>query len=293
MKKSKKTITRILQVFLKNFFTNSLFPYFLMLRTSKNFKKKTNTEKQLKKFSDDLEEINKYEYKLTSQNNEDGIIDYIFSKIPNNKYFIEIGFGYYEFNSLNLIKKGWEGKLIDIDVEEAIALRSNLDKYYPKSNVKVINAKVTKNNINKLTFKEGLNKEIDFFSLDIDSNDYWVLQSMDLSNVKVLCCEYNHWLGKNHRLTIAYDENFKFIDNGIWGVSLLALTDLLKSKGFSLIAVESSGTNAFFINNQLAKNFEILSPLESFKSVGRFYDDETKKKIYKNIKNNSSQLVQI
>jgi len=293
MKKSKKITIRILQSFLRTFFTNSLFPYFLMLRTSKNFKRKINTEKQLKKFSDNLEAINEYEYKITSQNNEDGIIDYIFSKIPNKKYFIEIGFGYYEFNSLNLIKKGWQGKLIDINTEESIALRSNLNKYYPKSKVEVINTKVTKENINKLALKKDLNKEIDFFSLDIDSNDYWILQFMDLSNVNVLCCEYNHWLGKDHRLTIAYDENFKFIDNGIWGASLLALTDLLSSKGFSLIAVESSGTNAFFINNQLAKNFEILSPLKSFKSVGRFYNEETKKKIFNNIKNNSSKLIKI
>ena len=99
-----------------------------------------------------LEEINKYEYKITSQNNEDGIIDYIFSKIPNNKYFIEIGFGYYEFNTLNLIKKGWQGKLIDIDLEESIALKSNLNKYYPKSKVEVVNTKVTKDNINKLIY---------------------------------------------------------------------------------------------------------------------------------------------
>jgi len=293
MKKSKKITTRILQSFLRTFFTNSLFPYFLMLRTSKNFKRKINTEKQLKKFSDNLEAINEHEYKITSQNNEDGIIDYIFSKIPNKKYFIEIGFGYYEFNSLNLIRKGWQGKLIDIDIEESIALRSNLNKYYPKSKVEVINTKVTKDNINKIILKESLNKEIDFFSLDIDSNDYWILQSMDLSNVNVLCCEYNHWLGKDRRLTIAYNENFKFIDNGIWGASLLALTDLLDSKGFSLIAVESSGTNAFYINNKLAKNFEILSPLKSFKSVGRFYNEESKNKIFNNIENNSTKLIQV
>ena len=293
MKKSKNIITRITQSFLKSFFTNSLFPYFLMLRTSKNFKRKINSEKQSKKFSNNLEEINKHEYKITSQNNEDGIIDYIFSKIPNNKYFIEIGFGYYEFNSLNLIKKGWRGKLIDIDIEESTALRCLLEKYYPKSQVKVINTKVTKENINKLILKEELNKEIDFFSLDIDSNDYWILKSMDLSNVNVLCCEYNHWLGNNDKLTVPYDENFKFIDNGIWGASLLALNNLLDTKGFSLIAVESSGTNAFFINNRLAKNFEILSPLKSFKSVGRFYNDESKKQIFNNIKKNFSKLTKI
>jgi len=293
MKKSKKVTTRILQSFLKTFFTNSLFPLFLMLRTSKNFKRKINTEKQLKKFSDNLEEINKYEYKITSQNNEDGIIDYIFSKIPNNKYFIEIGFGYYEFNTLNLIKKGWQGKLIDIDLEESIALKSNLNKYYPKSKVEVVNTKVTKDNINKLILKEGLNKEIDFFSLDIDSNDYWILKSMDLSNINVMCCEYNHWLGKDHRLTVAYNESFKFKDNGIWGASLLALTNLLNSKGFSLIAVESSGTNAFFVKNKLVENFKILSPITSYKSVGRFYSDENKRVIFKNVEKNFKNLIQV
>tara|TARA_X000001036_G_scaffold436149_1_gene478732 strand:+ start:1521 stop:2402 length:882 start_codon:yes stop_codon:yes gene_type:complete len=291
MKKSKKITTRILQFFLKFFFVNSLFPYFLKLRTAKNFKRKINSTKKFQKFSNNLESINEHEYKITSQNNEDGIIDFIFSKIPNKKYFIEIGFGYYEFNSLNLIKKGWEGKVIDIDIEESIALKVNLNKYFPKSKVEVINKKVTKDNINHLISKNSFNKEIDFFSLDTDGNDYWILKSMDLSKVNVLCCEYNHWLGKNDRLTIPYDENFKFIDNGIWGVSLLALNDLLNSKGFSLIAVESSGTNAFFIKNHLAKNFEILSPLKSFKSVGRFYNEENKKKIYNNIENNLSKLI--
>ena len=114
MKKSKKKITKILQFFLKKFFTNSLFPYFLLLRTSKNFKRKINSNRQTIKFSNNLEEINKYEYKITSQNNEDGIIDYIFKRIPNNKYFVEIGFGYYECNSLNLIKNGWRNSCFKI-----------------------------------------------------------------------------------------------------------------------------------------------------------------------------------
>tara|TARA_B100001250_G_scaffold413151_1_gene446353 strand:- start:1713 stop:2594 length:882 start_codon:yes stop_codon:yes gene_type:complete len=293
MKRSKKITTRILQSFLKFFFINSLYPYFLLLRTSKNFKRKVNSEKKFIKFSSNLDKINDNEYKITSQNNEDGIIDYIFSIIPNNKYFIEVGFEHYECNSLNLIKNGWEGKLIDIDIDEVIALKKNLNNHYPKSKVKIINTKVTKNNINKLIVGNDLNNEIDFFSLDIDSNDYWILNSMDLSKINVLCCEYNHWLGKDQKLTIAYDENYKFTDNGIWGTSLLALTDLLNSKGFSLIAVESSGTNAFFIKNQLANNFEILSPINSYRSVGRFYSEQKKINIFENVKKNSKKLIQV
>ena len=284
MKKSKKISTRLLNFFLKRFFAKSLYQYYLFFKTFKNFKKKTNTSKQYIKFSNNLDKINQNEFKLTSQNNEDGIIEHIFNVIPNNKRFIEIGFGYYEFNSMNLIKKGWTGKLIDIDRDEVIALKKNLNHYYQDSRVEVVNAKILKKNVNELTIEKDKNNWIDFFSLDIDSNDYWVLESLDLSKVSVLCCEYNHWLGNNRKLTIKYNEDFKFVDNGIWGASLLALTELLKNKEFSLIAVESSGTNAFYINNKHKKKFEILSPLKSFKSVGRFYSEDKKKEIYRNVK---------
>jgi hypothetical protein len=115
---------------------------------------------------------------------------------------------------------------------------------------------------------------------------------MNLSNINVLCCEYNHWIGKK-KLTIPYNEKFKFCDNGIWGASLLALTELLKLKNFSLIAVESSGTNAFFINNRFADKFEVLSPETSFRSVGRFYNDNQKKQIFDNVKNNFDKLIEL
>ena len=130
MKKSKKYITRIIGFFLKKFSPKSVYSFFLFLRTFKKFKKSINSNKEYTKFSSKLTKINNYEYKITSQNNEDGIIDYIFKIIPNNKYFIEIGFGYYEFNSLNLIKNGWCGKLIDINEDESLALKKKFKFFF-------------------------------------------------------------------------------------------------------------------------------------------------------------------
>ena len=127
-------------------------------------------------------------------------------------------------------------------------------------------------------------RKIDFFSLDIDGNDYWVLNALDLTNIKVICCEYNHWLGPEKKLSLKYDPNFIFTDNGIWGASLLALTELLKERGFSLVALDSSGTNAFFVNKKYIDLFEVLSPVKNFISVGRFYNDEKKKKFTKKLK---------
>ncbi len=104
MKRSKKFLVRLLLKYSKRYFPEKVYSFILFIRGFKKFKKQINKEKSFKKFSSGLDRINEHEYKITSQNNEDGIIEYIFDKIPNQKYFIEIGFGYFECNSLNLIK---------------------------------------------------------------------------------------------------------------------------------------------------------------------------------------------
>ena len=53
----------------------------------------------------------------------------------------------------------------------------------------------------------------------------------------------------------------------------------MNEKKFKLISVDSSGTNAFFINEKFSDLFEILDPIKSFKSVGRLYSEEQQKKM--------------
>ncbi len=269
MKKSKKLFVRLLTKFGKKYLHSSIYSLILFLRTFKKFKREINKKKSFEKYSQTSDKINEYEYKITSQNNEDGIIEYIFSKIPNNKVFVEIGFSYYECNTLNLIKNGWKGKLIDIDKDECLSLRRLTSFFFPRSKIKILNKKVLKENINELVFSDLEDKTIDFFSLDIDGNDYWVLKDLNVENINVICCEYNHFIGNNVKKTIPYNPNHKWVNNGCFGASLLAITELMLTKGFSLVAVESSGTNAFFIKNKLAKEFEVLSPIKSWKSADR------------------------
>jgi len=59
----------------------------------------------------------------------------------------------------------------------------------------------------------------------------------------------------------------------------------LESKGFNLVAVESSGTNAFFVKKEFSNYFEVLSPIKSWRSVGRFENEISAQKIRENIKN--------
>ena len=269
MKKSKNFFVRLLLSFGKKYLPDYVYSLILFIRTVKKFKKEISKKKSYNKFSEKLDAINNYEYKITSQNNEDGIIEYIFSKIPNKKYFIELGFSYYENNSLNLIKNGWHGTMVDIDKDECLSFKRLISFFFPKSKIEIINNKILKDNINDLIFSELNDQEIDFFSLDIDGNDYWVLKELNVENIKVICCEYNHYIGNNVKKTIPYNPNHVWKNNGCFGASLDAMTSLLDNKGFNLIAVDSSGTNAFYVKKKYAEKFEILSSSSSWKSVDR------------------------
>jgi len=284
MKKSKHIIIRFIQRFSKIFFHRSLYGFVLFLRFRRKFNYSINRKKLSNFYSKNLDKINVNEFKIASQNNEDGIIEHIFGKIPNNKIFVEIGFGYYEFNSLNLIKNNWSGLLIEQNLDECLVLRKLLDFYYKKTEIKIINSSVNITNVNNLIIHNLKANHIDFFSIDIDGNDYWVLKNLDLKNISCVCLEYNHWLGSNVKKTIPYNINHNFIDNGYFGGSLLAFTDLMNKKEFKLIAIESSGTNAFFVQNKFSNLFEVLDPIKSFKSTGRLYSEEQKVKIYKNLR---------
>ena len=129
--------------------------------------------KKIWTFSKNLDEINNHEFKITSQNNEDGIIEYIFKKIPNSKVFVEIGLSYYEFNSLNLIKNNWSGLLVEQNFNECLVLRKLLNFYYPKLKVEIINKSINKENVNSVIVDNLKAKYIDFFSIDI-SNVYFM-----------------------------------------------------------------------------------------------------------------------
>ena len=138
MKQSKNIIIRSIQNFSNKFFNDEIYSYVLFARCFNKFKRSINRNKTSTMYTDNLDNINSYEYKISSQNNEDGIIEHIFNLIPNNKNFIEIGIGYYEFNTLNLIKNNWTGVLLERDSEECLVTKKLIRFFYPKSNITIV-----------------------------------------------------------------------------------------------------------------------------------------------------------
>lgn len=203
--------------------------------------------------------INSYEMKFHSQNGEDGILLYIFSRIGvTNHRFAEIGGGSGdECNSANLaINYGWTGLLVDGSEQQAALAQLYLDhKLGITCGVQVLHRFVTVDNVNEMLTEHGLRGEIDLLSIDIDGNDYWVWEAITQSLPRVVVIEYNAAFGCTRSATVRYDPSFtatrKHASGLYHGASLPALTKLADRKGYALIGCDRAGVNAFYLRREL------------------------------------------
>ena len=271
-RKIRKIKSKILR-FLRKYIPGQLYNLVVYYLAKNKFLKSIKLSKIKIIKSNNLDSINQHEFKITSQNNEDGIIDFLSKNIlkPDNTFF-EIGFDFHEFNSLNLIKQEWSGTLIDGDIIKCDKLRACLKNNFSKEKVLVKNQFVDYDNINEIIRKQIILNNFDFFSLDTDGMDYWILQSLNF-NPKIICAEFNPWFGKVKALTIPKSKSFNYQSDMFYGASIKAFKYLLNKKGYKLVAIESSGNNAFFINQKEFKiYFEELDIEKSFKYDPKFTD---------------------
>ncbi|MDO8589679.1 MAG: hypothetical protein Q7R69_00165 [bacterium] len=203
------------------------------------------------------------EFKVYSKHGGDGILALIFSKIGmTNCIFVEVGVeDGTECNTANLSRNfGWNGLLIDANEEWVKRARD----FYQEYKVKVAACLVTAENINQLLQDNGIGGEIDLLSIDIDGNDYWVWEAINVINPRVVVMEYNTAMG--HRsLTIPYNPARRYQNDFYYGASLRALSKLAIKKGYNLVACDSHGLDAFFVRRDVAQGkFREVSPEEAF-----------------------------
>jgi len=210
--------------------------------------------------------INKFGIKIYSQNNEDGIILYIFKHIGiKTKKFVEIGVeNGTECNTTNLLKNfNWKGIQIEgskkLYNDAKIQLKKILEK--KRNNLKLLNIFVTKKNINQI-LKKNCGKEIDLLSIDVDGNDFWIWKAINCVKPRLVIIEYNSFFGSNISAAIKYNSKFSWDhrnNKSYYGASLKALEKLGKQKKYILVGVDKNGVNAFFVRNDLAKYINLKS----------------------------------
>ena len=100
--------------------------------------------------------LERYGFKVYSQNDEDGIIQEIFSRIGTaSKRFIEFGVqNGLESSCHYLLLKGWSGLWIEGSAEYVREIHARFRPVIKSGQLKVRNAFITRGSINKL-FTEG------------------------------------------------------------------------------------------------------------------------------------------
>jgi hypothetical protein len=222
----------------------------------------------------DICKITDVEFQVFSQFGDDGIIQYLISKIDiPNKTFVEFGVeNYTEANTrFLLVNNNWKGLVIDGNQKNIDYIKSDqlstLYQLYSKC------AFITKDNINDLIAEMGFEQDLGLLSVDIDGNDYWVWKAIEVVKPIIVVSEYNADFGTTNPWTIPYQSDFVIGTNfpvSYWGASLLSLCDLSEEKGYSFIGCNSQGNNAYFVRNDKLGSFKKLSCEEGY-SKAKFF----------------------
>lgn len=211
------------------------------------------------------------EFKVFSQWGEDGIIQYLIRRIgipPERQTFIEFGVENYQESNTRflLLNNNWRGLVMDGSADHMVSVKAR--GYYWRHDLTAIAAFVNRDNINELISNAGFSGQIGLLSIDIDGNDYWVWEQLNVVDPIIVIVEYRSLWGASRSVTIPYDKNFSrnaaHYSNLYYGASLKALHDLGKSKGFSLVHCNTAGNNAFFVKTSALNGLNALTPQEAF-----------------------------
>jgi hypothetical protein len=188
-----------------------------------------------------------------SQNEEDGIIAEIFRRIgTHNHSFIEFGVeSGSECNSAKLLLEGWHGLWIEMTPRHVAEIKRNLSGYLSSGQLSLREAMVHVDNINGLFEQAGFAGEIDMLSIDIDFNDYWVWKAIEVIKPRLVVIEYNASLAPPLSIVVPYQADAQWDGSNYFGASLGALVGLGRQKGYRIVGCNFSGSNAFFVRDDL------------------------------------------
>ena len=206
--------------------------------------------------SDPSDDLNAHEFRVFSQNGEDGVIQFLLSRVTvENERFVEFGVGdYSEANTRFLaLHDHWSGLVIEGNPRDVTRLRR--DSTFWRFDMTAVQAFVTRENINDLLADNGMTGAIGLLSIDVDGNDYWIFESISVVQPAIVIIEYNHRFGPDRAVTVPYDPAFSrdraHYSHIYYGASLRALCLLADRKGYAFVGCESFGVNAFFVRRDL------------------------------------------
>ena len=252
---------------------------------------------------DEIKDLRQTELKIFSQNGEDGILDFLIERIAIQKpTMLEIGSGNFnECNSrfLNYLRNS-SVYLVDAKIDE-INFKKNFRQRIVNSSIFLNEIWVSKENIrNVVDNAVKLLGTVNILSVDLDGNDYWIVEAMGAIDLDIIIVEYNPILSTVEPVSTIYDPNFNRADKHYsfkyYGASLESFIEYFKVNGFIFVGTTSQGTNAFFVNVKYSTIFDGLgkdpnvykniSSRESRDKIGElsFIDSHSERKLIGDLK---------
>lgn len=223
------------------------------------------------------------EFKVFSQSGEDGILQYLVqeSKIsPDEKIFVE--FGVEDYSEANtkflLVNNFWRGLIMDGSKKNINKVKKS-DLYW-KADLKAVDAWVDREHINQLIGDSGFSGKIGILSIDIDGNDYWVWESIEIVDPVIVVVEWNSVFGPRHPISVPYASDFNRMKahySGLyWGASIRAFEILGTKKGYQLVGSNQLGNNLFFVKKSRLGRLASINAKSAY-VISHFRDSRNEK----------------
>jgi hypothetical protein len=221
-------------------------------------------------------ELKKARKSYVAQSGEDGLLEYILSKLPNQNHWC-VEFGAWDGKHLSntyyfISQKNYKAVLIEAEQDRHAQLCVNMKKY----NAICLNAMVAftgEHTLDKLLSSTPIPEDFDLLSVDIDGDDYFVWQALEDYGPKVVIIEIN--IRDKPTVDRINIHGAPFV-LGITGTSIKSMTELAERKGYRLIA--HIGCNAIYVRKDLYEHFytEKVKPEDVFTYEGHSLSELTK-----------------
>jgi hypothetical protein len=177
-----------------------------------------------------------------SQNGEDGILEWVFSRIaPRHRVCVEFGAwdGRTLSNTFNLVAHhGWKAVYIEADPRKFPELQATASTHPAISPVCSLVGTEGETSLDRILERQGVPADFDLLSIDIDGNDHDVWEAMTRFHPTLVIVEHN----------MSFPPEFSFVDRGgraFMGSSAAAFTALAARKGYGLLG--SADANLFYL----------------------------------------------
>jgi hypothetical protein len=180
----------------------------------------------------------------------------------DSRFAVDIGAGdgVRGSNTYALFRRGWRGLGIEGDERRARRLERAYRNFVE---VEALHSLVTPQGVIALLREHGVPHDFGVLSLDIDSYDYFVLDSVLRGfRPRVVVTEINEKIPPPVRFVVRYDPEFR-LQHHFFGYSIASLEELCGRHRYALLALEYN--NAFIAPRELVGRARTLDAREAYR----------------------------